>query len=980
MAGKTNRIDPRDRAQLADSPVKLRRVTALFAPFRWQLVLVTSIIVATSVVSLGQPFLIRTVIDVALPNGDTDLLIWCVAGMVVVAVISGVFGVWQTWLATSMGQHVMHTLRTRVFAHLQAQSMAFFKRTRGGEIQSRLTNDITGMQSVVTNTATAVAANLTTAIATAVAMVALNWQLSLLSLVILPPSIWLTRRVALVRRDITSQRQVALATLLSQVEESLSVSGAQLTKTLGAGPARQRAFEQLSRDLIDLELRSKMAGKWRMASMNIAFAVIPAIIYLAAGFPAFSGGITIGTLIAFTTLQVAIFRPLMGLLNVGADVIASLALMSRIFEYLDLPVEVPPPTHPVRLLRDHVRGEIRFEDVTFRYADGDVDVLSDIDLTIPPGGSIAVVGETGSGKSTLATLLFRLADPTSGRITLDGVDLKDLHPDSLVRAIGVVSQDTYLTHASIRENLLLAKPDATDMDLWKVLVAAQIADKVLELPEGLDTVVGARGHRFSGGERQRLAVARTLLRDPKVLILDEATSALDTDTEQELQAALDVLIQGRTTVTIAHRLTTVRNADQIYVLDGGQLAEHGTHDELVAAGGRYAHLIGLGEAAHLGHHEASSAVEVPATVRQAIADHALDSSTPGAAPEQPGRATLPTKPRRTFRKARLLPMTVGLVVLAGFAMGTDYPKAVGRSVAAGPVVKASDTVVGYLNALADGDAEEALSYLAEVPEDTRFLSDAVLDASASRAPLSAVDVPEVIGEQAVAVSASYRLGRKAVSATYHLVRQDESWAIEHALTTLQVPAIKGLALPVLINGQRVRGGSVTVFPGSYVATLATPYLALQQRDPVVVTGPGKAIGSFQLRTKPTERGRRAVLEAGMASLAACVVSGDSEPKGCPIGIRWDSAQARNADSVTWQLLNDPWQGAEVFADPDRPGHASVTVTIKSKVTAVDETRRRTYTWMRRLTFRDVTVEVNLTKSPHTVTWRAPATPLSKASG
>ncbi len=977
MAGKTNRINPLDRAQLAESPVKFRRVAALFAPFRWQLVMVTAIIVVTSIVSLGQPFLIRAVIDQALPQGDTRLLVWCVVGMVGVAVLSSIFGVWQTWLATSMGQHVMHSLRTRVFAHLQDQSMAFFKRTRGGEIQSRLTNDITGMQSVVTNTATAVASNLTTAIATAAAMVALNWQLSMLSLLILPPSIWLTRQVALVRRDITGQRQRALATLLGQVEESLSVSGAQLTKTLGAGKARRRAFEELSRELIGLELRSKMAGKWRMATMNIAFAVIPAIIYLAAGFPEFSGGITVGTLIAFTTLQVAIFRPLMGLLNVGADVVASLALMSRIFEYLDLPVEVPAPTKPIRLLRDHVRGEVRFEDVTFRYSDGDVDVLSDIDLTIPPGGSIAVVGETGCGKSTLATLMFRLADPTAGRITLDGVDLRDLHPDSLVRAIAMVSQDTYLSHASIRENLLLAKPDATDTELWKVLVAAQIADKVLELPDGLDTIVGARGHRFSGGERQRIAVARTLLRDPKVLILDEATSALDTDTEQELQAALDILIQGRTTVTIAHRLTTVRNADQIYVLDRGRIAEHGTHDELVAAEGRYAHLLGLAGETVAVAAEATGTLELPMTVRKAIADHALDKSAPGGLPDRPERSTMPTKARRALRKSRLLPATIALVVVAGFAIGADYPTAVGRSALA-PVSKASDTVESFLGALADGDSDAALKLVADAPADTSFLTAAVLDASASRTPISDVSVPEVTDNQATSVEASYRLGSRPVSATFKVVRRDASWAIEGALTTLKVPTVQGLKLPILVNGQRVRGTSITVFPGSYEATLATPYLQLEPAGAVLVTTPGTTVGSLPQRTTITDRGRQAVLEAGQASLNACLNSGSSEPEGCPIGVRWSSIRARTADSVTWLLRADPWPQAEVFTSADRPGHASVTLSILARVTAAQHNGSRTYTWYRNLAFRNATMEVDLTQSPLKVTWLVPAIPLSES--
>lgn len=589
-AKSPKRIDPRDRQQLAESPVSAGRVFSLFRPHAGPLTIVMIAVVAASMVGLAQPFLLRLIIDDALPNRDTTLLAWAVGAMIGVAALTGVLGVVQTWLATTMGQRVMCRLRADVFAHVQSQSMAFFKRTRGGEIQSRLVNDIAGLQSVITSTATSVASNVTTALGTAVAMAILDWRLSLLSLVVLPPAIVLTRKVALVRREITAQRQEVLADLHGQVDEALSVSGALLTKTLGAGPARVASFERTSRELADLEVRSQLAGKWRMATMQIVLATIPALIYLAAGFPALTGNLTIGTVVAFTALQAQIFRPVLGLLNMGAQWIASLALLSRIFGYLDLPVEVAPPAHPVRLAPSAVRGEVRFSRVSYRYPDGDADVLSGIELTLVPGADVAVVGETGSGKSTLAALLVRLADPTAGRITLDGVDLRDLSPADLARCIGVVSQETYLMHASIRDNLLQARPGATDHQLWDALRIAQVADVVRRLPDGIDTIVGARGHRFSGGERQRLAVARTLLADPRVLILDEATSSLDNETERELQAALDALSRGRTTLTIAHRLSTVRHADQIVVLDAGRVIERGTHDDLLAAGGRYAAL------------------------------------------------------------------------------------------------------------------------------------------------------------------------------------------------------------------------------------------------------------------------------------------------------------------------------------------------------------------------------------------------------
>ena len=587
-----------DRAQLDESPVSVRRVAALFRPHRVTVGVVTALIVVVSVVSMAQPFLLRTVIDDGLPHRDVRLLLLAVAGMLGVTVVSQLLGVVQTWLTTSVGQRVMHGLRTDVFRHLQRQSLAFFTRTRGGEVQSRLTHDVSGMQAVITNTATGVASNVTTAVATALAMVALSPRLSLLSLLVVPPAVWMTRRVALLRRDVTARQQRRLADLHSQVEESLSIGGVTLVKTLGAGEATAARFTDTSADLIDLELRSQLAGRWRMATMHIVFAAIPALIYLAAGFPATSGGMTIGTLIAFTSLQGAIFRPLMGLLDVGAQWVTSMAVFSRIFGYLDLTVDVPEPTRPVPLDPATARGDVRFEAVTVSH-DGRVDAVADVTLHVPAGTTLALVGETGSGKSSLATLLPRLHDPVAGRVSIDGVDVRDLAAADLAGIVGVVSQDTHLVHASIRENLLLAAPHANDDDLWRALVAAQVAPLVADLPDGLDTVVGARGHRFSGGEKQRLAIARTLLRNPRVLVLDEATSALDNETERDVQVAIDRLMAGRTTVTIAHRLSTVRHAEQIAVLDHGRVVELGDHDTLLARGGRYARLVESSAAAPL---------------------------------------------------------------------------------------------------------------------------------------------------------------------------------------------------------------------------------------------------------------------------------------------------------------------------------------------------------------------------------------------
>jgi ATP-binding cassette, subfamily B, bacterial len=570
--------------------VSLRRIAHLFAPHRWSVTVVTALIVLSSIVAMASPFLLRAVIDDALPRQDLGLLVWLVVGMVAVAAVTSALGVVQTWISTQVGQHVMHRLRTDVFAHLQRQSIGFFTRTRTGEVQSRITNDIGGMQSVVTSTATSVASNLTTAVATLVAMLALSWQLTLVSLLVLPPSIWLTRRVAKMRRAVTAAQQRELADLNVTVEESLSIGGVLLARTTGTGPALVDRFTASSERLVDLELRAQLAGRWRMAATSVVFAAIPAVIYLSAGLPFTAGRLSIGTLVAFTALQAGLFRPVVGLLNVGVSLVSSLALFARVFEYLDLPVEVDDPADPVDVDPARVRGHVRFEDVTFSYPGSDVAAIAGVNLDVPAGSTLALVGETGSGKSTLAALVARLSDPDAGRITIDGVDLRDMRLADVARIVGVVSQDTYLLHASVRENLRHVRPDATDAEIEAAARAAQIHDLVASLPEGYDTLVGSHGHRFSGGERQRIAIARTLLRDPRVLVLDEATSALDTATERAVQRAFDELGRGRTTITIAHRLSTVRDADRIAVVDSGRIVESGTHDDLVAGRGRYARL------------------------------------------------------------------------------------------------------------------------------------------------------------------------------------------------------------------------------------------------------------------------------------------------------------------------------------------------------------------------------------------------------
>lgn len=586
------RMNPADKRQVKLHPVSLKRIAALFTPHKVRIAVVVLLISAASIIGLAQPFLVRGIIDTALPNKDLKLLALLAGAMIAVAAATAVIGVVQTWMTTAMGQKIMHTLRTRLFTHLQKQSLGFFTRTRSGEVQSRLNNDISGMQSVITSTATGVASNVTTAVATAAAMIVLSPQLSLLSLFVIPPAVWFSRRVALLRRDITADMQAELATMNTYVEEGLSISGVRLAKTLGTTGADAARYTASSERLIGLELRSQLAGRWRMATMSIIFSAIPALIYFAGGLPGTS--LSIGTIVAFTALQATIFRPIMGLLNLGVQWVSAMALFSRIFEYLDLEPEIKAPDHPVPLDPAAVRGDVRFENVHFAY-DGGPEVLRGISLQMPAGRSTAVVGPTGSGKSTLGSLLPRLHDVTAGRVTIDGVDVRDLAPEVLAQIVGVVSQESYLTHATIRENLLLAAPEADDSALWRALASAQIADLIASLPDGLDTMVGARGHRFSGGEQQRLAIARTILRNPRVLVLDEATSALDNSTEAAVQLALDHLAAGRTTLTIAHRLSTVDDADQLLVLSGGNIVERGTPAQLRMAGGAYAALLAAGE-------------------------------------------------------------------------------------------------------------------------------------------------------------------------------------------------------------------------------------------------------------------------------------------------------------------------------------------------------------------------------------------------
>lgn len=568
------------------------RVIRLFRTHRPKLVFIGLFVVGETAASIIWPFLLRGTLDVAIPEGRPGLLAVLTLGMICAAVAANIFGVFQTVLATRAGQQVMHSLRTEVYGHVQSLPMSFFTRARAGEVQSRLVNDIGGMETTLTATATSLVSNVVSVFATLIAMLLLDWRLTIFVLVFLVIFVWITRRVGHERRDLTEQQQRQLTTMTGMIGESLSVGGVLLGRTMGRQRSLRQRFSAVSANLADIEVRVTTSGRWRMSAIGMLLASTPPLLYWIAGSMAQTGGPapSIGEMVAFVALQQSLVWPTNALLSEAVQVQSSMAFFERVFEYLDAERAMVSRGAPVKLRRP--RGEVRFEDVAFSY-DGDPKrlCLADINLAVPAGSHLAIVGPTGSGKTTLGYLVARLYDVTKGRIKLDGMDVRDLDSESLAEVVGVVPQDPFFFNETILANLLFAKPDAVTEEIHVAAQAACIHDFILSLPEGYNTVLGERGYRISGGEKQRLAIARTLLRDPRVLVLDEATSALDVVTESKIQASLEKIGATHTLITIAHRLSTARNADQIVVVDGGRIVERGSHDALVAAGGRYAELI-----------------------------------------------------------------------------------------------------------------------------------------------------------------------------------------------------------------------------------------------------------------------------------------------------------------------------------------------------------------------------------------------------
>ena len=592
------------------------RVVRLFRPYRVQVTIVVCFILVTSTLGVVNPMLIRVVFDDGLfPKDEVTKvtltpnvgILWILGGvMIAIATVNAGMGVFQTYMTNKVGQYVMRDLRDAVYAHLQGMSLRFFTGTRTGEIQSRVTNDVGGIQSVVTTTLSDTIANIAILASTLGAMLFLSWQLTLVAVATVPLYFFMAQWVGQKRREVTSRTQKSMAEMTVITQETLSVSGIMLAKLFGRQPEEMANFRRHNQELSDLTVRQQMIGHSFFAVVMAFLSVSPVAIYLLAGYMMSGGGpsvISAGTVIAFTVLQNRLYFPVGRLLQVSVELQSSLAMFERIFGYLDMKQEIVDSPDARSLPADKVGGEITFDSVrvNYRSAEGeepeDADVPDDrqwaldgVSLRIPPGQMAAFVGPSGSGKTTIASLVPRLYDTTEGAVYIDGIDVRQIRLADLSEIIGYVTQESYLFHATMEKNLLYARPDASREEMMEAARAAYIHERIVDLPEGYDTIVGERGFRLSGGERQRLSIARVILHQPRILILDEATSALDTASERYVQAALQPLMRGRTTLVVAHRLSTILSADVIYVIDRGKVVEHGNHDELLSKDGLYSRL------------------------------------------------------------------------------------------------------------------------------------------------------------------------------------------------------------------------------------------------------------------------------------------------------------------------------------------------------------------------------------------------------